>query len=488
MYDPRYDGALTSEALGDGDAVSTSYNADDQETATTVSRAGTALGTISYTLDHVGDVLTQIPSTGAPGAATTYTYNADQYLATSKTSATTTYAYDASGDPTATTGGSQAFDAAGRLCWSSATAVSMPSCSSAPTGATKYGYDADGDRTSATPTTGAAQTLRYDAAGHLTAMTTAGSTTATYTYDGRGLRESKTTSAGTTEYAWDARGGIPMLLTDAVHDYITGPMGAVIEQFSTAGSDWLFHDAHGSTVQLLNGAGAVAGSYTYTPDGATSAHTGQDSTPIQFAGALVDAESGFLYLQARYYDPATSEFLSVDPAVATTHQPYQYASGDPVNSVDPLGLETWWNPTTWDSKTWAWVGVGLGATALALTGVGLVFDLGAAASLAVGGTALGLSVVGEGIDGTGCVTTHDSVACAGALLNGVATLGAGADVIGAAFGIEALEGVGIAALPPALIGFGVDVYGAEKTTEEQEREEADARRRDRAVRCARLAA
>lgn len=93
-----------------------------------------------------------------------------------------------------------------------------------------------------------------------------------------------------------------------------------------------------------------------------------------------------------------------------------------------------------------------------------------------------------GSDGAGCVTTHDSVACAGALLNGVATLGAGADVIGAAFRIEALEGIVIAALPPALIGFGIDAYGAEKTTEDQERAEAEARRRDHAVQCARLAA
>ncbi len=40
----------------------------------------------------------------------------------------------------------------------------------------------------------------------------------------------------------------------------------------------------------------------------------------------------------RYYDPATDQFLSVDPDVATTGQPYAFTGDDPLNSTDPLGL------------------------------------------------------------------------------------------------------------------------------------------------------
>jgi hypothetical protein len=40
----------------------------------------------------------------------------------------------------------------------------------------------------------------------------------------------------------------------------------------------------------------------------------------------------------RYYDPSTGQFLSVDPLVATTGQPFGYAGNDPVNASDPLGL------------------------------------------------------------------------------------------------------------------------------------------------------
>jgi len=39
----------------------------------------------------------------------------------------------------------------------------------------------------------------------------------------------------------------------------------------------------------------------------------------------------------RYYDPTTGQFLSVDPLVSQTQQPYIYASDDSVNNTDPTG-------------------------------------------------------------------------------------------------------------------------------------------------------
>ena len=41
---------------------------------------------------------------------------------------------------------------------------------------------------------------------------------------------------------------------------------------------------------------------------------------------------------ARYYDPATAQFLTVDPMVQQTMQPYGYTAGDPINATDPSGL------------------------------------------------------------------------------------------------------------------------------------------------------
>ena len=39
----------------------------------------------------------------------------------------------------------------------------------------------------------------------------------------------------------------------------------------------------------------------------------------------------------RYYDPATGQFLTVDPLVDETGQPYAYTGGDPVDATDPTG-------------------------------------------------------------------------------------------------------------------------------------------------------
>ena len=40
---------------------------------------------------------------------------------------------------------------------------------------------------------------------------------------------------------------------------------------------------------------------------------------------------------ARYYDPATAQFLTVDPDVGTTLSPYAYVADDPLNATDALG-------------------------------------------------------------------------------------------------------------------------------------------------------
>lgn len=45
-----------------------------------------------------------------------------------------------------------------------------------------------------------------------------------------------------------------------------------------------------------------------------------------------------IYLINRYYDPTTDQFLSIDPAVTSTNQPYAFTNDDPLNVEDPLGL------------------------------------------------------------------------------------------------------------------------------------------------------
>jgi RHS repeat-associated protein len=59
-----------------------------------------------------------------------------------------------------------------------------------------------------------------------------------------------------------------------------------------------------------------------------------------FAGQLrMNTENQLIYLRARTYDPVTAQFLSVDPIVGATGEPYSYAADNPVNVIDPAGLD-----------------------------------------------------------------------------------------------------------------------------------------------------
>jgi RHS repeat-associated protein len=129
--------------------------------------------------------------------------------------------------------------------------------------------------------------------------------------------------------------------------YVMGPGGVPLESVSVTGSvTYYYQDQLGSTRALLNGAGQAVGSYTYSPYGTVYLHTGSATTPFGFAGQYTDAESGLQYLRARYYDPATQQFLTRDPLAMQTQQPYAYAADNPLNGTDPTGLCGEWYDLT----------------------------------------------------------------------------------------------------------------------------------------------
>ena len=86
-------------------------------------------------------------------------------------------------------------------------------------------------------------------------------------------------------------------------------------------------DQLGSVRVLTNQSGAVAATYAYDAYGNQTASTGNVANPLRYAGEYQDSESGFYYLRARYYDPATAQFLTRDPLVAAAQQAYNCANG-----------------------------------------------------------------------------------------------------------------------------------------------------------------
>jgi RHS repeat-associated protein len=83
--------------------------------------------------------------------------------------------------------------------------------------------------------------------------------------------------------------------------------------------------------------GAVQEMAIYSVYGNQTLSSGSKVTPFGFQGSYTDP-TGLIYLINRYYDPTTDQFLSIDPQVATTNQPFVFTDDDPLNSTDPLGL------------------------------------------------------------------------------------------------------------------------------------------------------
>jgi RHS repeat-associated protein len=152
---------------------------------------------------------------------------------------------------------------------------------------------------------------------------------------------SKKAGTVTTTFAWDESGSLPLLIAAGTIYYAYGPGGAPIEQIDTANANaasYLLSDRQGSTRIITGASGTVTGTYAYGSYGAVTRHTGSATTALQYDGQYADAESGLQYLRARYYNPSTGQFLTLDPVTAISLSRYGYANGNPANLVDPSGL------------------------------------------------------------------------------------------------------------------------------------------------------
>jgi len=123
-----------------------------------------------------------------------------------------------------------------------------------------------------------------------------------------------------------------------------GPSEISIEQINnTTGTiTYLHHDQAGSTRLLTGSTGTVTGKCTYNAYG-TPTCEGTTTTPLGFDGQYTSSDTGLIYLRNRVYDPATAQFLTVDPLEMVTRAPYTYGEDNPLNRGDATGLSSW-NP------------------------------------------------------------------------------------------------------------------------------------------------
>lgn len=299
------------------------YDHAGRATSQTISHDGTDRAALGYAY-NAGDQLTTQTDSGELTASHSYDYDTHGRLSADGSDA---FNYDDAGNLTAMRGATLSYDAADRLTSTQAGDT------------TSYAYDESGNRTQTAPPTGPVTDYGYDQADQLTSVDDHTGVPITYTYAADGLRATKTKNTQTTNYTWDRSGGLPVLLAKDSTRYVYDPAGLALEQINSDGNvSYLHHDRLGSTRLVTNADGSTQATYSYDAYGNRSTESGSSSVPFGYAGQYTDTDTGLIYLRARYYDPATGQFLTRDPLETITNAPYAYANGDPVNNSDPSGL------------------------------------------------------------------------------------------------------------------------------------------------------
>ena len=147
---------------------------------------------------------------------------------------------------------------------------------------------------------------------------------------------------------------------------------------------------------------------------------------------MTDEETGFYYLQSRYYNPEVGRFISSDVLLSTGqgvlgHNAYAYCLNNPINSIDPDGC---WPFFVVTAIVGAVVGAVAGGIIAAQNGGNVLTGIGiGAASGALIGTGVG-AAAGAALAGSITATTGAVVAGGGTL---AATASAGGVGAGAAY-------------------------------------------------------
>jgi RHS repeat-associated protein len=365
----------------DGASVSYSYDALNRLSAVTDEgpQAGTrpAAGPTAYTYDAVGN---QTSSLYPNGVHTEYAFDSLHRITNvsiGRAALLAGYAYTLgpAGNRLSVTeaGGrtvSYRYDALRRLIGEEVSGV-------ASAGAVSYSYDAVGNRLSRTSTLApvASAAYAYDANDRLTNDTydANGNTTAsggntysydfenrlkaanngevTITYDGDGNRAAQTVGGVTTSYLVDDRN--PTGLSQVVEELVAGRVTRVythghslISQNQLLDGAWRLsfygYDGHGSVRLLTDREGNVTDTYDYDAFGNLLRRTGTTPNDYLYAGQRRDRALGLDYLRARYMNPDTGRFWSMDSFEGEAADPlslhkYLYAHADPVSYVDPSG-------------------------------------------------------------------------------------------------------------------------------------------------------
>ncbi len=166
-----------------------------------------------------------------------------------------------------------------------------------------------------------------------------------FTYDGRGRRISK----GGITFTYDCEGNLIKQSNGLKFFYdcqgVTG--------FEYNNDIYCYRkDAQGNIIAILDSNGNAVVKYYYDAWGnqiVSGSNTALGNlNPFRYRSYYYDTETGFYFLQTRYYDPEVGRFLNMDstnyadPETVHGLNLYVYCGNNPVMNVDPNG-NAWWN-------------------------------------------------------------------------------------------------------------------------------------------------
>lgn len=156
-----------------------------------------------------------------------------------------------------------------------------------------------------------------------------------YEYRADGLLTGKSTNESEQSLLWGRMYDLPVILSDDQYDYVYGEEISPLAQIdkTTGEVEYLHHDQVGSVIAKTDETGNLVNSTSFSSYG--------EGTPVSafgYAGGWTDEDTGLIYYRARWYDPEVGKFISIDPLLEITQDPYGYASNSPLEFTDPTGM------------------------------------------------------------------------------------------------------------------------------------------------------
>ncbi len=211
-----------------------------------------------------------------------------------------------------------------------------------------YEYDLNGNLISKTEL-GKSTTYSYNARNRLVRVTTqngADVNVEEYMYDYAGNRIAKIQEFKTTYYLVDTNGALSQVLAeyDENGTLITSYTRAdqLISQDRNGVKSYYLYDGFDSVRMLADEEGTVTDTYTYDAFGNLISSTGNTVNDFLYRGEQYDSFTGLYYLRARYMNPSTGSFITMDEYAGSIFEPvslhkYLYANANPVTYCDPSG-------------------------------------------------------------------------------------------------------------------------------------------------------